>query len=118
MEMEMAARRLPPVCVLAIALALVAGVARAQTQQQDPGGAPSDPALELSADEPLDLSTPEPEELKDIRPLSERPLGSPTIPVAPPARAIAVCPASWNRRSITSPIRLPWCRLSAVGSHP
>ena len=56
---------------------LVAGAARAQTQEQHPGGAPSDPALELPAGEPLDLSTPEPEELKGIRPLSERPLASP-----------------------------------------
>jgi len=76
-EMEMDARRLLPVCVVPIALVLVAGVARAQTQQQHPGGAPSEPALELPADEPLDLSTPEPEELKGIRPLSERPLASP-----------------------------------------
>jgi hypothetical protein len=75
--MEMDARRLLPVCVVPIALVLVAGVARAQTQQQHPGGAPSEPALELPADEPLDLSTPEPEELKGIRPLSERPLASP-----------------------------------------
>ena len=49
---------------------------------------------------------------------SERPLGSPTMPVAPPARAIGRWPASWKRRSVTSPIRLPTCRLSAVGSHP
>ena len=49
---------------------------------------------------------------------SERPLGSPIIPVAPPARAMAKWPASWNRRSMISPIRLPWCRLSAVGSQP
>ena len=76
-EMEMDARRLLPVCVVPMALVLVAGVARAQTQQQHPGGAPSEPALELPADEPLDLSTPEPEELKGIRPLSERPLASP-----------------------------------------
>ena len=73
----MDARRLLPVCVVPIALVLVAGVARAQTQQQHPGDAPSEPALELPADEPLDLSTPEPEELKGIRPLSEQPLASP-----------------------------------------
>src|SRR5215218_10256186 len=76
-EMEMNARRLLPVCVVPIALFLIAGVARAQTQQQYSGGAPSEPALELPTDEPLDLSTPEPEELKSIRPLSERPLASP-----------------------------------------
>ena len=31
---------------------------------------------------------------------SDRPLGSPTMPVAPPARAIGRWPASWNRRRI------------------
>ena len=51
-EMEMDARRLLPVCVVPIALVLVAGVARAQTQEQHPGGAPSEPALELPAGEP------------------------------------------------------------------
>ncbi len=76
-EMEMDARRLLPVCVVPIALVLVAGAVRAQTQEQQPGGAPSEPALELPAGEPLDLSTPEPEELKGIQPLSERPLASP-----------------------------------------
>jgi hypothetical protein len=76
-EMEMAARRLPPVCVVPIALVLVAGVARAQTQQQHPEVAPSEPVLELPAGEPLDLSTPEPEELRDLKPLTERPVASP-----------------------------------------
>ena len=33
---------------------------------------------------------------------SERPLGSPIMPVAPPARAIGRWPASWNRRSTSS----------------
>ena len=73
----MAARRLPPVCVVPIALVLVAGVARAQTQQQHPEVAPSEPVLELPAGEPLDLSTPEPEELRDLKPLTERPVASP-----------------------------------------
>src|SRR4029077_7541462 len=76
-EMEMDARRLLPVCVVPITLVLVAGVARAQTQQPYPGGAPSEPSLELPADEPLDLSTPEPEDLRALRPLSERPPASP-----------------------------------------
>ena len=44
--------------------------------------------------------------------------GSPTIPVAPPASAMGRWPASWNRRSMIRPIRLPWCRLGAVGSQP
>ena len=46
------------------------------------------------------------------------PLGSPIDPVAPPARAIGRCPASWKRRSPISGTRLPTCRLSAVGSNP
>jgi hypothetical protein len=75
--MEMDARRLLPVCVVPIALVLVAGVARAQTQQRHPGGAPPEPALELPAGEPLDLSTPEPEALRGLKPLTERPVASP-----------------------------------------
>jgi hypothetical protein len=75
--MEMDARRLLPVCVVPIALVLVAGVARAQTQQQHPGGAPPEPALELPAGEPLDLSTPEPEAFRGLKPLTERPVASP-----------------------------------------
>ena len=47
---------------------------------------------------------------------SDLPLGSPTIPVAPPARAIGRWPASWKRRNMTKPMRLPTWRLSAVGS--
>ncbi|MBM3685323.1 MAG: hypothetical protein FJW83_12440, partial [Actinobacteria bacterium] len=38
--------------------------------------------------------------------------------MAPPASAIGRCPASWNRRSVTRPIRFPTCRESAVGSKP
>ena len=37
---------------------------------------------------------------------------------APPAKAMARCPASWKRRSMIRPMRLPTCRLSAVGSKP
>jgi hypothetical protein len=75
--MEMDARRLLRACTVPMALVLLAGVARAQTHQQQPGDAPSEPAVELPAGEPLDLSTPEPEELKGVGPLSERPLASP-----------------------------------------
>ena len=50
--------------------------------------------------------------------LLERPLGSPTMPVAPPARAIGRCPASWKRRRTSRPMRLPMCRLSAGGVAP
>src|SRR3954451_21422958 len=76
-DIEMDTRRLLRVCVMPMALLLVAGAARAQTQEQHPGGAPPDSALELPAGEPLDLSPPEPEEFKAIRPLSEQPVASP-----------------------------------------
>ena len=49
---------------------------------------------------------------------SERPLGSPTMPVAPPASGKGRWPASWKRRSVTWPSRWPTWRLSAVGSKP
>ena len=76
-EMEMDARRLLPVCVVPIALVLVAGVARAPDPKQQASGRrrPSEPALELPADEPLDLSTPEPDELKGIKPLVDAAAG-------------------------------------------
>ena len=48
----------------------------------------------------------------------DRPPGSPIIPVAPPASAIALCPASANLRSTSRPIRLPTCSESALGSQP
>jgi hypothetical protein len=44
--------------------------------------------------------------------------GSPIIPVAPPASTMGRCPACWNRRSVSSGIRCPACRLGAVGSKP
>jgi hypothetical protein len=75
--MEMDAKRLLCVCAMPMALVLVAGVARAQTQQQHPGAAPPEPALALPPGEPLDLSTPEPEELRRLKPLTERPVASP-----------------------------------------
>ncbi|KAJ7997910.1 hypothetical protein DPEC_G00217060 [Dallia pectoralis] len=46
------------------------------------------------------------------------PLGSPICAVAPPIRAMTLCPAF---RKCNSPIiasKLPTCRLSAVGSNP
>ena len=60
-----------------MALVLLAGVARAQTQQQHPGIAPPEPALALPADEPLDLTTPEPDEIKGIKPVTAGPMESP-----------------------------------------
>ena len=44
--------------------------------------------------------------------------GSPIIPVAPPASTIGRAPACWKRRSVSSGMRLPACRLGAVGSNP
>ena len=46
------------------------------------------------------------------------PLGSPMLPVAPPATAMGMCPASWKRRSVINGTRLPTCSESAVGSNP
>ena len=46
------------------------------------------------------------------------PLGSPTMPVAPPARTMGLWPASWKRLRPRSGIRLPTCMLGAVGSKP
>jgi len=61
-------RRLLSVCVLPMALVLLAGLARAQAPQQDPQDTASEPALELPTGEPLDLSTPEPDEIKGAKP--------------------------------------------------
>ena len=45
-------------------------------------------------------------------------LGSPIMPVAPPTRAMGVCPACWKRRKANTGSKCPMCRLSAVGSKP
>ena len=45
-------------------------------------------------------------------------LGSPIMPVAPPTKAIGVCPACWKRRKANTGNKWPICRLSAVGSKP
>lgn len=46
------------------------------------------------------------------------PEGSPTRPVAPPKSATGLCPQRWNQVSTMMPIKLPKCKLSAVGSNP
>ena len=48
----------------------------------------------------------------------DRPLGSPTRPVAPPSSATGACPAAANHDSATMPSRLPTCSDEAVGSKP
>ena len=46
------------------------------------------------------------------------PEGSPMRPVAPPTRAITLCPASWRRRSIMMETRFPAWSEAAEGSKP
>src|SRR5262245_5818129 len=46
------------------------------------------------------------------------PLGSPTIPVPPPTRAIGVWPKRWSQASPMTGTRLPTWSESAVGSNP
>ena len=48
----------------------------------------------------------------------DAPVGSPTIPVAPPTKAMGRWPLSWKCLSIMICTMLPTCRLSAVGSKP
>jgi hypothetical protein len=76
LDVKMHPRRLLSVCVLPMALVLLAGLARAQAPQQDPQDTASEPALELPTGEPLDLSTPEPDEIKGAKPLVDRPPAS------------------------------------------
>ena len=46
------------------------------------------------------------------------PLGSPTIPVAPPTKATGLCPAFCMCTNNKMGTKLPMCKLSAVGSKP
>ena len=50
--------------------------------------------------------------------ISVRPLGSPTMPVPPPIRAMGRLPAFCSLRISIRAIKCPTCRESAVGSNP
>ena len=50
--------------------------------------------------------------------ISERPEGSPIIPVPPPIRAMGRLPAICRRFIRHRAMKCPTCRLSAVGSNP
>ena len=47
-----------------------------------------------------------------------RDIGSPIIPVAPPTRAIGLCPQRWKCAKSIIGTKFPMCNESAVGSNP